>query len=78
MAGVPRGSHAGAWVGLQGERGDARNVELVRNAFSRGNDGLRLHYRNAAGPKLQLDLESGWLRLLGLAAGRAVDERNAR
>lgn len=64
---------AGAWIGLQGDEGNP-GIAVARNAFARGNDSIRLLV-DAGGPspRFVAEFDSGWLRLLGLIVGDAID-----
>ena len=63
---------ANRWVGI----GDNKaNSEMAREAFSEGGDSLRIDFKpTEKGGRLRVEIEEGFIRLLGLGVARRYDE----
>lgn len=63
---------ANRWVGLDD---DAENTDLAREAFENGDDTLRMDFRpTEKGGRLRIEIEEGFIRLLGLGVSKRYDE----
>jgi hypothetical protein len=63
---------ANRWVGLDP---DGKNTQMARDAFSEGQDTLRIDFRpTEKGGRLRIEAEEGFIRLLGLGVSRRYDE----
>ncbi|MGC1274217.1 MAG: hypothetical protein WBC44_10960 [Planctomycetaceae bacterium] len=63
---------ANRWVGIDP---DAENLDLAREAFEEGDDTLRMDFRpTEKGGRLRIEIEEGFIRLLGLGVSKRYDE----
>ncbi|MBA3312669.1 MAG: hypothetical protein H0T47_05160 [Planctomycetaceae bacterium] len=63
---------ANRWVGMDP---NGKNTEMAREAFSEGEDTLRIDFRPTdKGGRLRIEAEDGFIRLLGLGVSRRYDE----
>lgn len=54
---------------------DAENLDLARDAFEEGDDKLRIDFRpTEKGGRLRIEIEEGFIRLLGLGVSKRFDE----